>query len=428
VFAAVAASTMLAAACGSGSTTTGGGGATPGTSGRTIQGGPGVDVANRTINIGVLEALSGPAAALGKPALAGSTAFWEDVDSSGGIDGWRVNFGPAKDNDYPSTQQHVLAFDAIKDNIALLDSFGSPTTLAIQKDVDALHLVTAPLSWDSLWGADLTMAPLGTPYAYDVANALDYVSASGAKKLKVGIIFQNDAYGQDGVRGFKAAVSALGLTDVGEKGFAVPGTTDFTAQVQALKSAGAQDVVVTALPSSSGPIVGTAATLNYHPQWILQGPSYIEQLMTQNGTAAGRPTQIAPALTGALVMMFCAAWGDASAPGMARVLADQARYAPQQTPSIYFTWAYAQAMVEEAILKKAIESGDLSRQGIYNAKISLGTVDLQGLAPNVTYSSQPGPPSRASLIEEVATGVPSFLRPVKANYEGSAARSLSVGS
>jgi ABC-type branched-subunit amino acid transport system substrate-binding protein len=420
-------SAMAVAACGSSSTPSGSGGQSPSSSVKAVKGGPGVDIVSKTITIGDVDALSGPGAALGRPALNGSRAYWDAVNARGGIDGWKIDFGPARDNDYPSTQQHVLAFNSVKDSVALLDSFGSPTTLAIQKDVDRLHLVTAPLSWDSLWGADLDLAPLGTPYAFDVANALDYVSNAGAKKLKVGIIYQNDAYGQDGVRGFKAAVSAYGLTDVGEKGFAIPGTTDYTAQVQALKSAGADDVVVTAIPSSSGPIIGTAATLNFHPQWILQGPSYIEQLMTQDGTTAGKPTQIAPALTGALVMMFCATWGDPSVPGMTRLLADQARYFPQQPPSIYFTWAYAQAMVEEAILKKAIESGDLSRQGIYTAKTNLGTVDLQGLAPNVTYSSQPGPPSRASLIEQVTTGVASFLKPVKAGYEGRVARTMTVG-
>ncbi len=271
------------------------------------------------------------------------------------------------------------------------------------------------------------MAPLGTPYAFDVANALDYVSNAGAKKLKVGIIYQNDAYGQDGVRGFKAAVAAYGLTDVGEKGFAIPGTTDYTAQVQALKSAGAQDVVMTAIPSSSGPILGTAATLNFKPQWILQGPSYIEQMVTTDGTATGKATPIQPALVNAYVMMFCAPWGDTSAPGMAQVLADQQKYFPKQAPSIYFTWAYARSKVEFSILKKAIESGDLSRQGIYNAKVGLGLVDLAGLAPNVTYSNTPGPPSRGSVIGQVELGVPGFIKPIQLNYEGSVAKTLTVG-
>jgi ABC-type branched-subunit amino acid transport system substrate-binding protein len=424
----MAGSVLVAVACGSSNSVTGGSSNSSSSSSKAITGGPGVDVANKTINIGVISAISGPAAALGAPAVNGATAFWDDINASGGIDGWHVNFGPPKDDDYPNTQMHVQAFNQIKDNIALLESFGSPTTLSIQKLVDPLKLVTAPLSWSSTWGADLVMAPLGTPYAFDIANALDYVTNAGAKKMKVGIIYQNDEYGIDGDRGFKAAVQAYGLTDAGQKGFAVPGTTDYTAQVQAMKNAGAQVVVLTALPSSAGPIIGTAATLNFHPQWILQGPSWIENLMTSDGSATGKATPIQPAVVGSLVMMFTAPWGDTGAPAMAQVLADQQKYFPKQQPSIYFSWAYARAKVEYAILKKAIESGDLSRDGIYKAKISLGLVDLGGLAPNVTYTDKPGPPSRSSIIGQVTLGVPGFLKPVQSNYEGQVAKTLTLGT
>ena len=158
------------------------------------------------------------------------------------------------------------------------------------------------------------MAPVGTPYSIDVANALDYVTDGGAKKLKIGIIYQNDEYGADGLRGFEAAKEALGFTDAGRQSYK-PGDTDFTAQVQKLKAAGAEAVVVTALPSATGPIVGTAATLGFTPQWILQGPSYIEQLITKDGTTGAKPTPVAAALKGAIVTSFSAPWGDEDAPG-----------------------------------------------------------------------------------------------------------------
>ena len=336
-------SALLMAACGTG-------GATSSSGSGSVTAGPGVNVSAKTITIGILDALSGPAAALGQPGLAGYTAFWDGVNAGGGIDGWKVNL-VTKDEAYNPTQ-HVQQFQAIKGQIALLDSFGSPTTLAIQQQVDQMKLVTAPLSWDSIWGADPVMAPVGTPYAFDVANALDYLSNAGTKPLKVGIIYQNDAYGTDGVRGYTAAVSAYGLTDVGQEPFNVT-DTDYLAQVQKLKTGGAQVVIVTAIPSSSGPIIGTAATLGFSPTWVLQGPSFIEELMTKDGTATATPTPIAPALKGAYVAMFCATWGDTSVPGMAQMIADHDKYEMAQAPSIYFTWAYADAKMQAAILKKA---------------------------------------------------------------------------
>ena len=99
----------------------------------------------------------------------------------------------------------MQAFNALKGDIAILNSFGSPTTKAIQPLFEREKLVTIPASFDSIWGTDPTVAPVGTPYSIDIANALDYATEGGAKKLSVGIIYQNDEYGTDGLRGFEAA-------------------------------------------------------------------------------------------------------------------------------------------------------------------------------------------------------------------------------
>jgi ABC-type branched-subunit amino acid transport system substrate-binding protein len=270
------------------------------------------------------------------------------------------------------------------------------------------------------------MAPVGAPYSVDIANVLDYYTNSGAKKPKIGIIYQNDEYGADGLRGFTAARSQLGFPSAGEQSFNV-GDTSFTAQVQKLKAAGAQAVVVTALPSATGPIVGTAATLGFHPQWILQGPAFLEQLVTKDGNVGSPATPVAPVLKGALVTSFAAPWGDKASPGMAQLVADHDRYSPKLPPSIYFTLAYAQSQVQAAILRKAIQSGDLTRAGILSAKQNLGTVDLGGIAPNVSYEPQPGPPTRKSLIARIDPKVPGFLKTVAPDYGSHVADSLKIG-
>jgi ABC-type branched-subunit amino acid transport system substrate-binding protein len=387
--------------------------------------GPGVDAESKTIRVGDLNALSGPAAALGKPVAAGHQAYFDALNARGGIDGWKIELA-VEDTGY-QPQQHVQAYNALKGDIAILNSFGSPTTKAIQPQFQNEKLVTVPASFDSIWGTDPTVAPVGTPYSLDIANALDYVTEGGAKKLKVGIIYQNDEYGADGLRGFDAAKAALGFTEAGRQSYK-PGDTDFTAQVQKLKAAGAEAVVVTALPSATGPIVGTAATLGFTPQWILQGPSYVEQLITEDGTAEGKPTPVAGALTGAIVTSFSAPWGDENAPGMEQLLADQKQYAPDQTPSIYFALAYSQGMVVEQILRKAIESGDLSRAGILAAKENLGEVDLGGITPAVTYTPEGGPPSRATLITEVDPEVPGFLKVVEPSHSSEVADGIDIAA
>jgi ABC-type branched-subunit amino acid transport system substrate-binding protein len=393
--------------------------------GSSLKTGPGVDAATKTIRVGDLNALTGPAAALGKPVAAGHKAYFDALNARGGIDGWKIQLA-SEDTGY-QPQMHVQAYNKIKGDIALLNSFGSPTTKAIQPQFQREKLVTVPGSFDSIWGADPTVAAVGTPYSLDIANALDYVTQGGTKKLKVGIVYQNDEYGADGLRGFEAAKSALGFTDAGRQSYK-PGDTDFTAQVQKLKAAGADTVVVTALPSATGPIVGTAATLGFTPQWILQGPSYVEQLITKDGTAGAKPTPVAGALKGAIVTSFSAPWGDAEAPGMKQLVADQERYAPDQPPSIYFALAYSQGKVAEQILRKAIESGDLTRAGILAAKEHLGEVDLGGITPAVTYTPDGGPPSRTSLITEIDPSVPGFLKVVDAAHGSKAADGIDIAA
>jgi ABC-type branched-subunit amino acid transport system substrate-binding protein len=408
--------------CGTGGSTSpdSGSGAKP----AKLQGGPGVDVATKTISVGDINALSGPAAALGTAVAAGHRAYFEALNARGGIDGWKVKL-TVKDSGY-KPQEHVQLYNELQGSVALLNSFGSPTTKAIQRQVDQQKLVTVPGSFDSLWGADTVMAPVGAPYSVDIANVLDYYTNSGAKKPKVGIIYQNDEYGADGLRGFKAAKSALGFIDAGEESFNV-GDTSFTAQVQKLKAAGADAVVVTALPTATGPIVGTAATLGFKPQWILQGPSFLEQLITKDGNVGSPPTPVAPVLKGALVTSFAAPWDDRQTPGMRQLVADHDRYTPKLPPSIYFTLAYAQGQVQAAILRKAIESGNLTRAGILAAKQNLGTVDLGGIAPNVSYEPQPGPPTRKTLIARIDPTVPGFLRAVASDHGSQVADSLKIG-
>jgi ABC-type branched-subunit amino acid transport system substrate-binding protein len=421
---AVLGASLVLVACGTGDSNNGDGGSSGGTSSGTVKGGPGIDVASKTIRIGDINALSGPASALGKPVAAGHRAFFKALNAGGGIDGWKVRL-TVKDSGY-QPQQHVQIYNAIKGDVALLNSFGSPPTKAIQKLLDRDKLVTTPASFDSIWGADPVIAPVGTPYSYDIANVLDYYTKHGADKPKIGIVYQNDEYGQDGLRGFTAAKQALGFQDGGRQTFKA-GDTEFTAQIQKLKAKGAQAVVVVALPSSTGPIVGTAASLGFKPQWILQGPAFLEQLITKDGSRDAKPTPVAAALKGALVTSFSAPWGDPGASGMKQLVADHDKYEPGQPPSIYFALAYASSKLQAEILRKAIADGDLSRKGILDAKQHLGKVDLGGVTPSVTYTPVGGPPSTKSLITRIDPSVDGFLKPVEESYGSDVADGLGTG-
>jgi hypothetical protein len=109
---------------------------------------------------------------------------------------------------------------------------------------------------------------------------------------------------------------------------------------------------------------------------------------------------------------------------MKKFLDDQKKYAPDQFPDPYFMYGYAAAQMLTAVIKKAIEKGDLSRAGILDAKLHAGKISLGGLVPDVEYTPNLGPASRVSNIATVDLTSPGFLKIEKDYFIGDAAKNM----
>jgi ABC-type branched-subunit amino acid transport system substrate-binding protein len=401
---------------GSTSNTTGGGG---------IKTGPGIDAATKTITLGVLTPLSGPAALIGNPLTNGQKSYFDWLNANGGVDRWKVNL-TVEDSKYdPQTQ--VQEYNQIAPNVAFLgQSLGSPTTQAIESIANSAGILIGTAAQDSAFVNQKINAVIGTPYAVDVANAMYYVSQHKAA-AKLGIIYQNDAYGQDGLKGFTAGVSAYNLNKVASATYNATDTA-FTSQVLAMKKAGADTVLLTALPTPAATIVGTAAAMGYTPQWIFQGPAWSEYLMSSSGDPSGTATPVAPALKGVWVLGYEAQWGDTSVAGMNQFLSAQKQYFPNQVPDSYFMYGYCLALMEKNVLAKAIANKDLSRPGMLNAKLNLGTVDFGGLIPNADYTPNLGPADRQTGIYQVTTSAPGYLQQIQPYFTSPAAQSMTFAA
>jgi ABC-type branched-subunit amino acid transport system substrate-binding protein len=406
---------VTVAACG-----TGGSGSGNGNSGG-IQTGPGVDASAKTITLGVLTPLTGVAAPIGVPLAAGQADYFKWLDANGGIDGWQVKL-TTEDTKY-DPQTEVQEYNQILPNVLFIgQSLGSPTTQAIESTAESQGVLIGTAAQDSAFVTHDINAVIGTPYAVDVANAMYYVTQH-ASSPKIGIVYQNDAYGQDGLKGYLAAQKAYGFDDVGHATYNVTDTS-FTSQGLAMKNDGAQYVMLTAIPTIAAQIIGAAAVIGYHPQWILQGPAWSEYLMTTNGALTGTHTPIYPVMLGQWVLGYEAAWGDTSVSGMSQFLQVQQQYSPQQVPDGYYMYGYCLALMERDVLAKAIASGNLTRQGVLQAKLNLGTVDFGGLIPTADYTPNLGPADRQTDIAVVDGSSPGFLKLQQPYFTSSAGQNL----
>ncbi len=381
-----------------------------------IQAGPGVDLNAKTITLGILSPYSGPVAApVGIPLANGVKAFFQHINDTGGIDGFKVKF-LEEDTKY-DPQTEVQLYNKIHNQVLMIaDSLGTQTTFAINDLAAKDQMLVSAATLSSALAREKYLILVGTPYRLQVENAFDYVvNKLGVKSPATGIIYQNDDYGQDGLTGYKEAVSAYHLNDVGQAAYGVT-DTDFTAEVSKMKAAGAKYVFLTTLPSATGGIIGTAAKLGYFPQWILQSPAFALALL--------QVPALVPLMSKAWVISQGASWGDTSVPGMAQLMQDVTKYYPNQKPDGYFEFGYAESYVTYAILKKALDSKNLTRANLFATFEALNHVDLGGLYPAETYGSSPNQrvPSRDSVVYQIDTTAPAGVKALTPDFTGTAAQ------
>jgi len=375
-----------------------------------------VDVKNKTITLGILSPYSGPVAdPIGIPLANGVKAYFNHINDNGGINGFKVKF-LEEDTQY-NPQIEVQKYNQIRNQVLMIaDSLGTPTTFSIKDQAASDHMLVSAATLSSALAREKYLVLVGTPYRLQVENAFDYVvNKLGVKNPATGIIYQNDDYGQDGLTGYKEAVSGYHLNDVARVTYAVT-DTDFTAQVSQLKASGAKYVFITAIPTATAGIIGTAYKLGYTPQWILQSPAFAIGLLAVPA--------LKPLLSRAWVVAQGATWGDTSVPAMAQMLQDVAKYFPNQKPDGYFEFGYSESEITYAILKKALGNNDVTRDGLFNAFESLKSVDLGGLYPPVTYGSSPNErvPTRDSVVYQIDSTQPAGTRPLTPDFTGTAAK------
>src|SRR5260370_29502276 len=191
------------------------------TSTSSLKAGPGVDVTNKTITLGILSPYSGPVAdPIGKPLALGVKVYFDSVNANGGIDGYKVNF-VEKDTQY-NPQLEVQHYNEIHNQVLMIaDSLGTPTTFAIKDLATADHMLVSAATLSSALAREKYLILARPPYRLQVENAFYYgVNKAGVTNPATGIIYQNDEYGQDGLTGYKEAVSAYPMHDVAEASYA----------------------------------------------------------------------------------------------------------------------------------------------------------------------------------------------------------------
>jgi ABC-type branched-subunit amino acid transport system substrate-binding protein len=336
----------------------------------------GVDVDEQVLRIATLDDLSGPAAAIGTPYAIGKDILVEQVNA-GELDvlpeGWTIEL-EQRDVQY-NPQEAVQAFNELSDDVLFFATvMGTPTTLPLVPISEQAGGVTIfPASLSSELAVNEYTPPIGAPYMVEAHHAVQH-ALDDDPDAQLGIVHQLDDYGEDGLNGFRDAAEYHDAEIVAEEGVA-PGETDVTATISALQSAGATHVLLSVLPSTSGPVLGTAAQLGYEPIWYGNTPAWIDRFFDPE-------TLPPPVYQNFRWVTGLAMWGDEELDGMEGFLDAYESYgADEHPPDFYILASYSQGKLALEAFSRALEQGDVTRDGYHEALRTIEGYDAEGLFP-----------------------------------------------
>jgi ABC-type branched-subunit amino acid transport system substrate-binding protein len=365
-----------------------------------VKTGPGVTAS--TIKLGSLVDLTAVFAPLGKSLVQGSQLYWNQQNAAGGVCGRRVEI-VVKDHGYDPQKATALYRGMSGDILGLQTVLGSPVISALRSSIDQDDMFTGLAGWTAAVLPDPNIQIVGTTYDIETINGLDFLLRSNMIKAgdKVGHVYFVGDYGENALRGSEYLAGKAGLSIVKQQ--IKPTDTDLSAQVTAFRNAGVKAILISAGPTQTASLAGVAKSVGLNVPLLANGPGFTPQLLA---TPAG------PALTANLYVVSAIAPPSlATAAGTNLASAFTKAYpggTPTQAGSMF---GYVQAEATRAVLQKACDNKDLTRQGMVTALRQLSNVDTGGLvAGPLNYTNPAEPPTRTVYLAKADSTVPGGLK------------------
>ncbi|WP_101524649.1 ABC transporter substrate-binding protein [Nocardioides houyundeii] len=364
-------------------------------------------VTDDTIRILSLTDLSGPGAAGGKPVQTGLDAYVEQLNEDGGIDGRKIELETA-DTQY-DPQKAVQFYQGARDDVAAVVSYGTPTTDAIRSfslDDDLLAL-----AFKGPFPEENSVAQ-GTAFEVDTANLLTYVYEEDPD-AKVGVLYQADAVGDGVKRGVEAVLAETGNKTVAEASVDAS-SQDLTAQITAMRKAGADHVLMGLSPGTTIAAVGAVSALDYDATLLSPGVAYSKALLA---------LPVGPTMEKQMLITCSYPQWDQESEGNKAFKAALGDTEPNAT--IVLGWIAGRMLHE--FLETAVEDGDLTPAGIIKAA-QHSTVQTDGLTPDMTFGKEINErtPFRESQVCSVSDDGDDGVTVVKDWFESSAATNVEL--
>jgi branched-chain amino acid transport system substrate-binding protein len=235
---------------------------------------PGAD--DKEIKVGAIHPYSGPASAYGTIGKA-IGAYFDKVNAEGGINGRKIKF-LAQDDGYNPAKTVEMARKLVEEDEVLLvfNPLGTPPNTAIQKymnqkKVPQLFVATGATKWGDPKNFPWTM---GWQPNYQTEGRIYAEHILETKpNAKVGVLYQNDDYGKDYLKGLEDGLGDKAKTLIVSKvSYEVTDPT-VDSQILSLKASGADTFFNITTPKFAAQAIKKAAEIGWKPVHYLNNVS-----------------------------------------------------------------------------------------------------------------------------------------------------------
>lgn len=229
-----------------------------------------VGVSEDAILFGQAAALEGPSSALGQRMRQGIVAAFTEINAKGGIHGRRLQL-ISRDDGYDPDRSVVQTLRLIEDDkvFALIGAVGTPTAMATIPITSARNVpFIGPFS-----GAEFLRDP-ELPNVVNIRASYGAEAEAWIKHLtedrhftRIGIFYQDDSFGRDGLAGVKNALARRGL-ELAAEGTFERNTRAVGAAWRAIKRAEPEAIVMVGTYGPCAEFIKLAHRSGAHPTFV----------------------------------------------------------------------------------------------------------------------------------------------------------------
>jgi branched-chain amino acid transport system substrate-binding protein len=317
----------------------------------------------------------------------GEAAFFKMINEHGGINGRKINFISLDDEYSPPKTVEQTRRLVEDDGVAFLfGSLGTAQNLAVEKYLNTKHVPQLFV----VSGADKWADPQNFPWTIGWMPSFRIEAQIFARYIektkpgaKIGLLYQNDDFGRDYIRGLKEyfgdRYASMVVKEVSYE--ATDPTVD--SQIVTLWGSGVDTLIVAATPKFASMAIRKVADVNWKPLFFLSGASTSVSNVIK---PAGFDKAVGIISGGHAKDATDPAWKDD--PGMNEWRDFMRQYMPDANPTdSNLVYAYNSALTLVQVLKQC--GDDLSRENIMRQATNLHDLALPTLLPGITVNTSP---------------------------------------